>query len=75
MATHLGEALQKAGTCDGYGFQMHHEIRPPGYPAIEKAFRRIAEPKAGTERREGWHSLCIRQAVCRRTSCLHHDVA
>ena len=38
----LLKALQKAGTCDGYGIQMHHEIRQPGYPAIEKAFRRIA---------------------------------
>ena len=35
-------ALQAEGTIDGYGFQMHHDIRQPGYAAIEKAFRRIA---------------------------------
>ena len=34
--------LQEAGNVDGYGFQMHHDIRQPGYRAIEKAFKRIA---------------------------------
>ncbi len=35
-------ALQSQGTVDGYGFQMHHDIRQPGYAAIEKAFRRVS---------------------------------
>lgn len=35
-------ALQAEGTVDGYGFQMHHDIRQPGYASIEKAFKRIA---------------------------------
>ena len=38
----LLKKLQEAGTVDGYGFQMHHDIRQPGYRAIEKAFKRIA---------------------------------
>ena len=38
----LLKKLQAAGTVDGYGFQMHHDISQPGYSAIEKAFRRIA---------------------------------
>ncbi len=35
-------ALQKAGTVDGYGFQMHHSIDQPSFAAIERGFKRIA---------------------------------
>ncbi len=38
----LLKTLQAAGTVDGYGFQMHHDISQPGYAAIEKAFKRVA---------------------------------
>ncbi len=38
----LLKQLQAAGVVDGYGFQMHHDIRQPSFSAISASFKRIA---------------------------------